>query len=574
MNSQARLSLKEPTVPLDPPDADLIRLGPIFAAIARGWWIMLLATAICALAAYHYAQNIATPIYRAASSIVLVSGEQAFISFDETTGQLSRDTSSINTEIGVLQGNDLMGRVVDDLALAQDREFYPMRNALRDGSDPAGDSQIARDIAVRNLLDAVDVRNLPESLIFEIAVTTSDPEKSMHIANAIAERYIAEQVARKVAETQRAADWLRNRVTELQVELLAAETAVEEFRFGQDGASTDEIVLRDQLASEAEAIRTLYLYLLTRLQETIAQEGLQRADSRILSSAMLPLQPSAPRPDRILAVGTGLGLFLGLLCVFLREATQQGFRSNQAVSRATGVAIVGELPRVPFVGRRSLMRGLTGPRARHYVEAVENLITKLLISRVGAAPHVFAIVSPHSGDGKTSVTLTMARQFAARGHRTLLIDADTRRRAASVNTGVDTPGLMAVLAGEVALFEAVSYNAALNCDVLGSPGRVTDTGAIQEVGGIYRLLEAARAHYDVVLIDTPPLNAVADALPYAVDADSVLLLSRWNHTTGQDLSSSLRMLAQIDTAPSGIVVTQAKPSSLTTAGYSTYYQRA
>jgi uncharacterized protein involved in exopolysaccharide biosynthesis len=85
-------------------DGDLIRIGAMFAAIARGWWVMGLATAICLAAAYHYAYTVAKPMYRATASIVMETGERAFISFDEMTGQLSRDTTSLNTEIGVLRG--------------------------------------------------------------------------------------------------------------------------------------------------------------------------------------------------------------------------------------------------------------------------------------------------------------------------------------------------------------------------------------------------------------------------------------------------------------------------------------
>jgi succinoglycan biosynthesis transport protein ExoP len=92
----------------------------------------------------------------------------------------------------------------------------------------------------------------------------------------------------------------------------------------RDGGNTDDIVRRQQLATEAETIETLYRYLLSRLQETIAQEGLQRPDSRILSSAMLPLRPAAPRQTRIVAVGAAVGLFLGLVGIFVREATRTG----------------------------------------------------------------------------------------------------------------------------------------------------------------------------------------------------------------------------------------------------------
>lgn len=545
---------------------DIIRLGAVFAAIGRNLWMVILATFIGTALAYHYAYIIATPSYRAAASIVMEAEGHAFIDFDATTGQLSRETVSLNTQIGVLQGRDLMGRVVDTLALHQSPEFNPNFPGSEGAADPS-----SRDAAIRRLLGVVEVRNLPESLIFEISVTASDPDQSMRIANTIAEIYIAEQVERKVAETQAAANWLRTRVGELQAELLAAETLVEDFRFGSDGASTDEIVRREQLESEAEAIRTLYRYLLTRLQETVAQEGLQRPDSRILSSAMLPLNPSAPRHKLLLAVGAAFGVFVGLIAVFLKEATRKGIRSASKLSRISSLPVLAQLPRVPTRHRQPGLGGLSGP---HHTEAVENLLTTLLLARVGQAPHVFVIASAHSSDGKSSAVVSMSRQFAARGYGVLVIDADIRKRTLSTAARFRAPGLTSFLNGEADLQEAVEHSSAANCDILGIPHRVANLAVIQDRAILSVLYQEARNQYDIILVDTPPLNAVSDALPFVVEADTTLLLARWNHTTQDDVESSLSTLNQIDARPCGIVMTQVQPSALRQARYAHYFKSA
>ena len=94
-----------------------------------------------------------------------------------------------------------------------------------------------------------------------------------------------------------------------------------------------------------------------------------------------------------------------------------------------------------------------------------------------------------------------------------------------------------------------------------------------DVAAILRLLEAARFAYDITIIDTPPLNAVADALPFAAEADSVLMMARWNGTSAADLDAALETLAQIGATPCGMVVTQVKPSVLGQAGYASYFKR-
>ncbi|MEM6577885.1 MAG: Wzz/FepE/Etk N-terminal domain-containing protein, partial [Pseudomonadota bacterium] len=163
---------------------DLISVSAIFKSLWRNAWIVALCTAIGIALAYHYAFNVAEQTYRATASVVLETGDQAFISFDETSGQLSGEVVSLNTQVGVLRGFDLLGRVVEELRLDEDPEFNPLLNI--EGDQPAETSperaQIGRELAVRLLRVQTDVRNLPNSLIFEIAVTTTDPVKSMNIA--------------------------------------------------------------------------------------------------------------------------------------------------------------------------------------------------------------------------------------------------------------------------------------------------------------------------------------------------------------------------------------------------------
>jgi Mrp family chromosome partitioning ATPase len=87
------------------------------------------------------------------------------------------------------------------------------------------------------------------------------------------------------------------------------------------------------------------------------------------------------------------------------------------------------------------------------------------------------------------------------------------------------------------------------------------------------MIEAARSDYDVVLLDTAALNAVSDALPFAVWSDDVLLLSRWNHTSSADIEAALDMLNQVEADPCGVVVTRAKPSALRQTAFSGYFRR-
>jgi uncharacterized protein involved in exopolysaccharide biosynthesis/cellulose biosynthesis protein BcsQ len=550
--------------------SDLISLGAIFRSLLRHAWILVLTTGIGLGLAYHYAYNVATPMYTASASIILQTRERPFISFDATTGTLASDVASLNTEIGVLRGPDLIGRVVDRLDLDLDPEFNPLlAQPANPGASRAEQQQreaLGRDLALRILLGKLQVRNLPNSLIFQIEVTTTNPRKSVEIANTVAETYITEQVERKVSETERASDWLQTRVTELQAELQEAESRVENFRFTEAGAS----IRLEELTSEAEAIRTLYRYLLTRLQETTAQEGLQRADSRMLSSALTPLGPSEPRHTLLMAVGGAVGLFLGLVLVFLKESLNRSIRSRAQLETVTGLSAISELPKVGRFKRRSPIKGLIGPRAVGYNGVLDNLITTEILSRKPGTSSVMAVVSAKPGDGKTTFTISMAHRVAARGIRTLLIDADTHKRQVTRELGGEGPGLLAVLAGEKALEDAVQYHEGLGADVLICETRPGHRGQYLSPENVQYLIAAARETYSVVILDTPPILAVHDALVFGKVADRIMLMVRCNSTSINDVEASMKMMQVVGLEPTSLVLNHVRTSAATQQQYSDY----
>ncbi|MEM6888570.1 MAG: AAA family ATPase [Pseudomonadota bacterium] len=556
--------------------AELVSLGGIAKGLWRSGWIILTTTVTGLGLAYHYAYHAATPTFRATASIVLETGERPFIDFDETTDRLSGDTVTLNTQIGVIRGFDLLGRVVDALELADDPAFNSLirpdesGRLPADGLAPGPRGQLSRDLAVRSLADKLQVKNLPNSLIFEISVSTANPIKSTTIANTIAKMYIAEQVERKVSSTSRATAWLRNRVQELQYELRQAEARVENFRFSSLDPDPDVAVRLEQLTSETEAVRTVYRYLLTRLQETTAQQGLQRPDSRILSSAMLPLGPATPRHAFILTIGGLAGLLTGLILAFVREATDRKIRRTEQIERLSGLSVIGELPEVTGVKGRTAIPGLIGSGALVYSQALEKIIVTLLLSRRRKRGHVLVLMSARPGEGKTSLALSMTQRMAGSGMKALLVDGDTRKRTVSRNAGYRGPGLRRVLDGSASLSDAATTIGVLEADVIGSESSVTNQSAAQNPIAMERFFEQARAQYDVIIVDTPPTRAAADGLPLAKFADSSLLLSGWNRTRSDDIRLLVRNMRNSGIEPTYFVMTRVHRHAFEDSYYSGY----
>ena len=682
----------------DRPTDDVIDLGALAATIWRGKWRVLFLAFLAVLAGGVYAYVLATPVFRATASLVLETRENQVVNFDSVIGGLRTDSSAINTEVEILKGRLLMGRVVDALDLTTDSEF---NGALRPPStlnaligtatdqikallsappepEVVPTPEALRERIISALIDKVTITNTPLSLVFTVTLETEDGRKSALIADTIARLYINDQIAVKYEATQQATEWLAQRVTDLQVELEAAEAKVKEFRAGSDvvdpaaleqanaqmaalrarlaeqealralaaekvtalaAATTmeqkvqlaadpsltrlvqnrdaaadlaiadaaiarrfEEVISiagldlqradaqiaslsqsRDallatisnqsdamsqfqQLTREADSVRLIYEYFLNRLQETSVQEGLQQADSRILSPAVVPERAAAPQKTRILAIAAVLGLMLGMGLVFLQETRAKGFRSGRDLERTTGYPVMGQIPIIRGRGHRAVLSYLASKPTSSAAESIRNLRTSVLLSNIDDPPRVIMTTSALPSEGKTTTALALIQNLVGMKRKVLLIEGDLRRRRAVSRMASEgaprsarptiQPGLLAVLTGEKTLDEVIVKDDLLGVDVLmGEPSDI-NAADIFSSDSFARLLAVAREQYDVIVIDTPPVLLVPDARVIAQHADAILFIVRWNWTTVGQVRDGLRMFESVNRKVSGLVLSQ------------------
>ncbi len=681
----------------DRPAEDIIDIGALLATAWRGVWRVIFWVLFAILAGGIYAFVLATPIFRATTSVVLETRESQVVNFDSVIGGLRTDSSAVNTEVEILKGRLLMGRVVDALGLATDPEF---NGALRPPTIVAGligaatdqvksllsvppepempvAPEALRERVISALIDRVTVSNTPLSLVFTITVDSEDGRKSALIADTIGRLYIDDQIAVKYEATQQATEWLAQRVTELQVELEAAESRVKEFRSGSDvidptaleqadqqmatlrSRLVDQEALRDlgaarvaaleaavtlqekvaiaadpgltrlvqnreaaadlavadaaiarrfeevksiaaldvqraeaqitslsqsrdtlqatigrqsdalsefqQLIREADSVRLIYEYFLNRLQETSVQQGLQQADSRVLSPAVVPERPASPQKSRILAISAVLGMMAGLSFVFLRETRAKGFRSGRDLERTTGYPVMGQIPIIRGRGHRAVLSYLASKPTSSAAEAIRNLRTSVLLSNIDNPPRVIMTTSALPSEGKTTTALALIQNLVGMKRKVLLIEGDLRRRAVSRMASesaprgarpVAAPGLLAVLTGEKTLAEVIVKDDLLGVDVLMGEQSDTNAADIFSSDSFARLLTSVREIYDVIIIDTPPVLLVPEARVIAQHADAILFIVRWNWTTVGQVRDGLRMFESVNRKVSGLVLSQ------------------
>jgi len=183
------------------------------------------------------------------------------------------------------------------------------------------------------------------------------------------------------------------------------------------------------------------------------------------------------------------------------------------------------------------------------LEAYRALRTSLAFIGPQGAPKVLIVSSPHPGDGKSTTSLNLAAALSQQQQRVLIIDGDMRRGSLHRALGGErTPGLSEVLTGQVTVDQAIQ---SIDIGGVGSidlipTGTVPPNPAELLGSATMREMIAQLEHrYDSILIDTPPVNVVADVLTLAAKVGSVLLVSRAGHTDRAAVQFAVEQLRQV-----------------------------
>lgn len=324
------------------------------------------------------------------------------------------------------------------------------------------------------------------------------------------------------------------------------------------------------LNRDLEASRIILDTFSTRLKETSLQAGLIRADSQLISPARNALQVE-PRTKRTYSLSVVFGTIVGIGIVLLKQFSQDTYRSIRELEVQTGITALGEVPLIPIKRRNQLIPYLRSKPASAASEAIRNLRTSLTMMGPSEKAQVIALSSSTSGEGKTTLAISLAINFSNLGKRTLLIEGDIRRLTLTEyfhNT--NEHGVADVLSGAVALESAVVHDDILGLDIL--HGQETDTNAADlfATGHMERVIEDARKKYDYIIIDTPPVLIVTDARLIARYCDNLIYVVRWNSTSRAQVSNGLQQFHSGSPTVLNVVLSQVDYAKSEQYGYGNY----
>jgi len=346
----------------------------------------------------------------------------------------------------------------------------------------------------------------------------------------------------------------------------------------QDAYGMGEKAMEYELARrDYETNRLLYDGLQQRLQEASIMSGLHSTAIHTVDSADTPVAPSRPRTSFNRAVGMALGFVIGVVIALFLEALDTNLKTMSEIEQALQLPLLAAIPEVEaenLLPSKFREHAVT-PGASSWskvAEALRGMRTSILLSSPGAPPKVIMIASTRPAEGKSSVAGLTAITFALNGAKVLLVDADLRRPAIHLRFKMGKGlGLSSVLSGKSTLDEAVVQWPDLpNVHILTSgpvpplPSELLSSKQMED------LLAKARAEYDFVFLDTPPVLAVTDASVLGRLSDAAILIIRYNAAQKQVVRRCIDLLERSGTHLLGVAVNAV---DFTAPEYSDYYGR-
>jgi capsular exopolysaccharide synthesis family protein len=304
----------------------------------------------------------------------------------------------------------------------------------------------------------------------------------------------------------------------------------------------------DIVKTDAETKKRVFDLITKTMNEVQLGAELMNNNVSVLDSAMPPITPIKPRKRTNFMIGAMLGLALGLGAVFFLDYLDNTIRTPEDVERYLGLSVLGVIPKMAEQGLSS----------RAVREAFQSLRTSIIFSSKNRRRQVLLITSTGPQEGKSSNVANLARTMAAAGDRVLIVDCDLRRPTQHTHHHVEREhGLTNYLAAMGGETDWSAYVKPSNPPTL----HVLSCGPIPpnppELLGNERfaeLLQAMRARYDWILLDSPPASSLADASLLASLADMIVLVVQHNRTDRDMAVKTLQQLRAVNTTIAGAVL--------------------
>ena len=321
----------------------------------------------------------------------------------------------------------------------------------------------------------------------------------------------------------------------------------------------------DTAKREAEAGKEVLNSLLSRHKQTDVAQELKNSNIRIVDPASVPRGPVRPRTTRDILYGVFLGLALGIGLAFFLDYLDNTIKTPEDVRKQLAAPLLAVIPEIANPAEVIIKSGVESPLADGY----RLLRTSLSYSWPEAASRILLVTSTSAGEGKTVTSVNLALILASLGGRVLLVDCDLRRPQSHVLLrGRKSPGVSDLLVGQARPSEAIQRPAGTTLSLLASGTRAPSPADLMTLQTMRDFLDGLRGFYDWIVLDTPPVGPVAEALILAPLTDGVVVVVGAEMVPRNGLRQTLERVRETGTRLLGVVLNRAQVEK-----HSYYYGR-
>ena len=360
----------------------------------------------------------------------------------------------------------------------------------------------------------------------------------------------------KQARASQIVDGMRDEYSQMQRREADLKAAIEEQK-GTAASQSRKMSELDALKKESQSASSLYDVLLQKLNETDIAKSIKSQTAFVVEKADAPTAPFYPQRQRIAGMGLILGLFAGVGLVFGRDLMSHTIKDPDEVERYLHMDLLASVPKYDETS------------VQFVTEAYQNLRTSLVFARKEDTGQVVLVTGCAPQEGKTTTLLNIAKLLASGGEKTIVLDFDLRRAQVHTRLGLSRePGITDFFSKHEDLDTLIRPTRVPNLFALTSGPLPPNPPAILTRRNFAAFLDHLRRHFEWILIDSPPLASVTDALLLARHADIAVVVVQHDKIDKRVIKRNVTALRRVTPNVLGVVLNAV---DMKAKGYYYYY---
>lgn len=335
-----------------------------------------------------------------------------------------------------------------------------------------------------------------------------------------------------------------------------------------------------QFFREVEVKQQLYTGLLNSYQQLRIAKAGEIGNVRIVDTAVEPIEPIKPKKLIVLILSLFVGGFIGVLLALLKNMMRSGIKDATQIENELDLPVYATVPRsiiqesrIKLLKKKKNIPILAVKDSDDIaIESLRSMRTAIHFALMNASNNVIAISGPAPEIGKSFITTNLAAILAQGGKRVLVIDGDMRRGYLHKYFNADIkPGLSELLNHQNSYEDVVQNSTVDNLYYITRGKSPVNPSELLSTDQFKAILEKASAHFDYVLIDTPPVLAVTDGIIIAQYAGVNLLIARHGKTQIKELEITVNRFEQANVKVNGVILNDVQKGTVGSYGYNYAY---